>query len=200
MEPGCGHPPGFGGKLRYQLKQTDTAEPSADKEQKDRPLRGLATTAREQDPMQLTKYTDFALRTLIFLNAQEPGSRVTITQVAEHFDIPRNHLIKIVHHLAQEGYIDTVRGKGGGIRLGRPAKEINLRYLIEITEETLEPINCLRPPCPIAGHCELKPILHRAQEAFMEVLEGYSLADIRPDSNLLLGLLNWNPEDARFQA
>ena len=128
--------------------------------------------------MQLTKYTDFALRTLIFLGIQPAGERVTITQVSEHFEIPRNHLIKIVHHLAKEGFIDSVRGKGGGIKLGLPAEEINLRDLIQATEETLRPVNCAHPRCPIVGHCGLRGILFDAQEAFLNELSKHSLADL----------------------
>ncbi|WP_432696182.1 Rrf2 family transcriptional regulator [Marinobacterium sp. YM272] len=135
--------------------------------------------------MQLTKYTDFALRTLIFLGIQPSGERVTITQVSEHFDIPRNHLIKIVHHLAKAGFIDTVRGKGGGIRLGKPSAEINLRELVEATEETLRPVNCAHPCCPIAGHCNLQGILFGAQEAFLNELGKHTLADLcGSDSNM----------------
>lgn len=150
--------------------------------------------------MQLTKYTDFALRTLIFLGVQTPECRVTITQVSEHFDIPRNHLIKIVHHLGKEGYIDTVRGKGGGIRLGRPAREINLRQLVETTEETLKPVNCHRPSCPILGNCRLQEILFSAQEAFMQELEKYTLADICQQPGQLINLLSWSNESTHSQA
>lgn len=135
--------------------------------------------------MQLTKYTDFALRTLIFLGIQPAGERVTITQVSEHFQIPRNHLIKIVHHLAKEGFIDTVRGKGGGIRLGMPADQINLRELIQTTEETLRPVNCAYPRCPIVGHCGLSGILYDAQEAFLTELAKHTLAELcAPERNL----------------
>ncbi|MBS97363.1 MAG: BadM/Rrf2 family transcriptional regulator [Oceanospirillaceae bacterium] len=150
--------------------------------------------------MQLTKYTDFSLRTLIFLAVQEPESRVTITQVSDHFQIPRNHLIKIVHHLGKAGFIDTVRGKGGGIRLGMPAQEINLRTVVETTEETLQPVNCAAPRCPIMGGCGLQGMLFNAQEAFMRELEKYSLADITQRSSNLPQLLNWSSENARFQA
>ncbi|KEA61719.1 Nitrite-sensitive transcriptional repressor NsrR [Marinobacterium lacunae] len=141
--------------------------------------------------MQLTKYTDFSLRTLIFLGVQDPESRVTISQVSEHFQIPRNHLIKIVHHLGKEGFIDTVRGKGGGIRLGMPADQINLRTLVESTEETLKPVNCELPHCPIVGNCRLQGILFQAQEAFMRELSNYTLADICSAPEQIAQLLKW---------
>ncbi|GGB86180.1 transcriptional regulator [Marinobacterium zhoushanense] len=150
--------------------------------------------------MQLTKYTDFSLRTLMFLGVQEPDSRVTITQVSEHFQIPRNHLIKIVHHLGKEGFIDTVRGKGGGIRLGMPADKINLRTLVETTEETLQPVNCELPQCPIVGNCRLQGILYKAQEAFMRELANYSLADICKAPEQITQLLQWRSDQVRSHA
>jgi len=150
--------------------------------------------------MQLTKYTDYALRTLMFLGIQGSDSRVTITQVSDHFDIPRNHLIKIVHHLGKVGFIDTVRGKGGGIRLGMPAERINLRTLIETTEETLQPVNCGQPHCPIVGDCRLQGILFDAQEAFLRELGKYTLADICAEPDNMTRLLRWSGEHARPQA
>ncbi len=144
--------------------------------------------------MQLTKYTDFALRTLIFLGVQRSDERVTISQVSEYFDIPRNHLIKIVHHLGKLGYVDTIRGKGGGIRLGRALQDINLRAVVESTEETLTPVNCYSPRCPLAVGCRLKNALYNAQEAFMRELENYSLADLCQRPLEIEQLLHWSPE------
>lgn len=141
--------------------------------------------------MQLTKYTDFALRTLIFLGLQRSADRITITQVSEHFAIPRNHLIKVVHQLGKLGFVETVRGKGGGIRLGLAAEQINLRAVVEATEETLQPVNCEQPRCPIQHNCRLQQILFAAQEAFLSELARYTLADLcqQPDTlTQLLGL------------
>ncbi|MEH6627985.1 MAG: Rrf2 family transcriptional regulator [Motiliproteus sp.] len=133
--------------------------------------------------MQLTKYTDYAFRTLIFLGLQPPAELVTITLVSEHFDMPRNHLIKVVHNLGKLGYLETVRGKGGGIRLARPPSKINIRDIVEAMEEKLEPVNCHKPSCRIVTACKLRSVLAEAQEAFMTVLGNYTLADLqqRPD-------------------
>tara|TARA_R110001583_G_C5422878_1_gene388034 strand:+ start:78 stop:518 length:441 start_codon:yes stop_codon:yes gene_type:complete len=146
--------------------------------------------------MQLTKYTDYAFRTLIFLGLQKPAERVTISNVSEHFDIPRNHLVKIVNHLGKLGYIECLRGKGGGIRLARPAYKINLREVVEAVEETLTPINCHKPSCRIVASCRLKRIVDEAQEAFLAVFAQYHLSDLQQDPQQLTQLLRWYPQSA----
>ncbi len=143
--------------------------------------------------MQLTKYTDYAFRSLIFLALQKPAQLVTISDVAEHFDIPRNHLVKIINHLGKLGYIETVRGKGGGIRLARPASRINLREVIEAVEETLTPIDCRKAHCRILPACRLRGIMGEAQEAFMAVFERYHLSDLLQEPQQLEQLLKWVP-------
>ncbi|MFT5720841.1 MAG: Rrf2 family nitric oxide-sensitive transcriptional repressor [Motiliproteus sp.] len=143
--------------------------------------------------MQLTKYTDYALRTLIFVALQKPAQRVTISNVSEHFDVPRNHLVKIVNHLGKLGYIETVRGKGGGIRLARPATNINLRDVIEATEETLIPIDCQKEGCRIRSACRLSGIMAEAQEAFMGVFGRYHISDLVDNPERLEQLLKWYP-------
>ena len=143
--------------------------------------------------MQLTKYTDFAFRALIFLGIQKPAELVTITIVAKHFDIPRNHLVKIIHQLGKLGYVETIRGKGGGIRLARPASKISLREIVEAMEEKLEPVNCSKPSCPIVASCQLKGVLAEAQEAFLAVLGKYSLSDLQQHPEQLQKLLKIYP-------
>jgi len=143
--------------------------------------------------MQLTRYTDYAFRTLIFLGLQKPAELVTISIVSEHFDIPRNHLVKIVNHLAKLGYIEALRGKGGGIRLNRPATKINLRSVVEAVEETLTPINCHGPTCRILPSCRLVSIMDEAQEAFLAVLGKYHLSDLQQEPQRLEKLLRWFP-------
>ena len=101
--------------------------------------------------MQLTRFTDYALRTLTFL-AIQPGDRLsTITEVADTFAISRNHVVKIVHQLGIKGYIETVRGKHGGIRLGRAAVSINLRDVVMDMEHVLCPVDCKRENCRLSG-------------------------------------------------
>ena len=128
--------------------------------------------------MQLTRYTDYSLRVLIFLAIQTEAQRVTITDIAERFSISRNHLVKIVHRLGQLGYVHTTRGKGGGLALGAPAAEINLAEVVRNMEATLDPIDCAEPPCPVAPACRLKGVLNEARDAFLKVLANYTLADL----------------------
>jgi Rrf2 family nitric oxide-sensitive transcriptional repressor len=143
--------------------------------------------------MQLTRYTDYSLRVLIFLAIQPEGRRSTITEIADRFEISRNHLVKIVHRLGQLGYVTTIRGKGGGLCLGRPAAEINLAEVVRSTESTLDVVDCAEPLCPVAPACELKRVLNRARDAFLEVLAGFTLADLVANRDQLGTLLRVKP-------
>lgn len=129
--------------------------------------------------MQLTHYTDYSLRVLIFLSLQEDEQRITITDIARHFAVPRNHLVKVVHRLGQLDYIETIRGKNGGIRLALPADEICIGDVVRQMEATLDIVNCQSPsPCPIRSGCQLKSILNLAADAFLDVLDQYTVSDL----------------------
>lgn len=128
--------------------------------------------------MQLTRYTDYSLRVLLYLGIQEEGHRVTVSDIAERFDIARNHLVKVVHRLGQLGYIETIRGKGGGIVLGHDPGDIRLGAVVRDMEAKLEIIDCNNPPCPLACNCKLKGVLNQAARAFLDVLDLYTLADM----------------------
>jgi len=141
--------------------------------------------------MQLTRQTDYAIRVMMFLGIQQDDRLVTISDIAHHFDISRNHLMKIVHKLGQMEYIQTVRGKYGGLRLERNTKSVNLGVLVRDFETTLEVVDCQKLTCPIAGACDLKPVMQKAQEAFLAVLNEYTLQDLLSnpaDMRTLLGL------------
>ena len=140
--------------------------------------------------MQLTRYTDYSLRVLIFLAIRENNKRVTITHISDHFDIPRNHLVKVVHELGRLGYINTARGKNGGICLGLPADQIYISDVVEKMENTLEIVNCEAPsPCPLISNCKLKIVLKDATQAFMAVLSEYTIADLQATSSEIKVLL-----------
>lgn len=141
--------------------------------------------------MQLTRHTDFSLRVLIFLSLQEKNTLVTINEIAKHFRIVKNHLTKVVHQLALQGYIKTVRGKNGGICLAFPPNEINLGIIVKTMENNTEVINCQKPVCPLNNYCELKGILNEAQNSFFTTLEKYTLADISNQPHKIKKLLNW---------
>lgn len=130
--------------------------------------------------MKLTAYTDYALRLLMYV-AVHDDRLVPIKEVAEVFDISRNHLMKIVHELGKGGYLKTVRGKGGGFRLGKPAMDINLGALIRFTEDDPGLVECFgdeESNCNIVDSCMLAGVLQMALDSFFTVLDGHSLADL----------------------
>ncbi|MFT4927150.1 MAG: Rrf2 family nitric oxide-sensitive transcriptional repressor [Phenylobacterium sp.] len=137
--------------------------------------------------MKLTKHTDYAFRVLIYLAARQSGENIplaTIKEVTTAFDISRDHVMKIVQKLAKAGFIESVRGKQGGMRLGRDATEINLKDVVALMEVTLLPVNCSEPVCRIKPVCELSGILLSAQEQFLNHVGQYTLADIvKPNSD-----------------
>ncbi len=140
--------------------------------------------------MRLTLWTDYAFRTLIYVGTR--GDELsTIAQIAKSFDISKSHLMKIVNKLEQLGYIETVRGRNGGIRLGRPAADVNVGSVVRDTEEELAVIGCLEKVnfCPIERCCVLRGALHEATQAFLRALDGYTLADLlAPRSKLMMRL------------
>ncbi|MFM8331560.1 MAG: Rrf2 family transcriptional regulator [Candidatus Methylumidiphilus sp.] len=130
--------------------------------------------------MQLTQFTDFSLRVLIYLaRLPEPG-HATITEIADFYKISRNHLVKVVNNLGNEGFIQTIRGKGGGLRLGRPAHAIGIGEVVRVTEPNMDLVECFNlktNQCGIIRNCGLKSPLYEARRAFMAVLDKYTLAD-----------------------
>ncbi|MBT4490483.1 MAG: Rrf2 family transcriptional regulator [Rhodospirillaceae bacterium] len=143
--------------------------------------------------MHLTRYTDYALRTLIYLGINEDRT-CTIPEIAKRYNISRNHLMKIVHQLGTAGILETVRGRGGGIRLGQLPADLTVGSVVRITEENLNIVECFDPTrnqCQISASCVLASSLYQALGAFMEVLDKVTLADlIKPEKKLalLLGL------------
>src|SRR5690554_2053385 len=128
--------------------------------------------------MRLTLYTDYSLRVLMYLGLKRDGL-ATIAEVSESYGISRNHLMKIVHQLGLLGYVETVRGKGGGIRLARPAGAINLGEVVRRMEEDLALVQCFDPvaaKCRIESACVLRAVLGEALGAFLAVLDRYTLA------------------------
>ena len=129
--------------------------------------------------MRLTLWTDYALRTLIYVGTK--GEQLsTIAEIAESFGVSKTHLMKVVNKLGQQGYIDTVRGKGGGVRLRRPPAEICVGTVVRETEEDLAVMGCLAQGgfCRIEGCCVLRRALRQATVAFLRTLDGYTLADL----------------------
>ena len=142
--------------------------------------------------MRLTLHTDYALRLLIHV-AIADGKLITISDIAESFDISKQHLMKVANNLSRKGYLDTVRGRGGGIRLRRKPRDVNIGRVVRETEDKLDVIGCLgrRDYCPIERVCVLRGVMHDAIGAFLAVLDEYTLADlIKPQKALSLLLLD----------
>lgn len=142
--------------------------------------------------MRLTTYTDYSLRTLMYLAVRD-GERVTIDEIATAYDISRNHLTKIVHELGREGLLETTRGRGGGIRLAHAPADINIGAVVRRCEAPTALVECFGSgnACCVTSACILRSALAEAREAFMAVLDGYTLADlVRPRRALarLLGV------------
>jgi Rrf2 family nitric oxide-sensitive transcriptional repressor len=140
--------------------------------------------------MRLTLHTDYALRVLIQVGLND-GKLTTIKDIAHTFDISKAHLMKVVNDLSQKGYLDTVRGRNGGIRLMRDPRDINIGQVVRDTENQLDVIGCLEHNayCSIQRVCVLRGALRSATEAFLAVLDAHTLADLIKPQNALSSLL-----------
>lgn len=129
--------------------------------------------------MRLTVFTDYTLRTLIYL-ALRPGTLVTISEVAAAYHISNNHLMKVVHQLALSGDVTTVRGQHGGLRLARPASDINIGTVVRRAEPDLELMPCFgsQTACTIHPECVAVGAVEEALRAFLGTLDRFTLADL----------------------
>ena len=131
--------------------------------------------------MRLTRYTDYALRVLMYLGLKPAGELATIKEIAARYAISENHLMKVVHRLGRDGYIETLRGRQGGMRLAQDPAAINLGEVVRRCEDDMSLVECFDPEtntCPIAGACALPAVLDEALAAFLGVLERHTLADL----------------------
>ncbi|QEA39240.1 Rrf2 family transcriptional regulator [Pistricoccus aurantiacus] len=129
--------------------------------------------------MHITRYTDYSLRVLLF-TALKGEQRSTIAEIAERYDISRNHLMKVVQELNRKGYLQATRGKNGGLILKKRPEDINLGKLVRDTEQDLVLVECFGPAnrCVITPACRIKLLLAKALDAFFGVLDQYTLADL----------------------
>jgi Rrf2 family nitric oxide-sensitive transcriptional repressor len=133
--------------------------------------------------MRLTLHTDYALRVLMLLAASE--ERATIGAIADRYGISRNHLMKVVQRLVQLELVRSDRGRGGGLRLARPAEEIGIGAVVRALEETGTFVECFDAGsnrCRAAPACGLRGVLAGALDAFMAHLDGVTLADVMADA------------------
>lgn len=142
--------------------------------------------------MKLTTFTDYSLRVLMYV-ATRPEGQATIAEIARAFDISENHLVKVVHRLGIEGLLCNTRGRGGGLRLARPAGEINVADVVRRTEGAAVPAECFghsTATCAIASVCRLSGVLEAAVGAFYGVLARHTLADIVENRSQVAAILH----------
>lgn len=128
--------------------------------------------------MQITKFTDLGLRVLMYLTQEIGTSIVTINEIAQQFNVPRNHLIKVVTRLNKLNWVSTTRGRTGGLRLGVQPSELKLGNILRELENKTSLINCSEPPCVLSGQCNLKEILDHGLNSFYEEMNKYTLQSI----------------------
>lgn len=129
--------------------------------------------------MQLTRFSDISLRLLLLLASRDAASpTVTARATADSFAVPYTHMVKVVHLLGRNGLIFTTKGKGGGLRLGRPAHSIRIGDVLRMTEPDKAVIDCFTQPCPLRFECLLKQALDDALEAFYSHLDKFTLSDL----------------------
>lgn len=148
--------------------------------------------------MQLTTFSDYALRVLVYLGLQQ-DRLATIAEIAHAYKISENHLMKVVHHLAQQGYVETLRGKGGGLRLAHPPEQIGIGRVIRSTEGETSLLECLDAQqiiCCIQPSCRLMGILQEASTAMFAVFDKYTLADLLQSKATLNQLFKANTAES----
>lgn len=148
--------------------------------------------------MRLTKQSSYAVRTLMYC-AVNQAKLSRVGDVARAYSISEMFLFKLIKPLVTENMLHTIRGRNGGIRLARPASEISLLDVIKHTEDNFSLAECFgnnETLCPLVNNCELNKALNKALEAFFDVLDSYTIADLVQNKNLMLGALNIEPVKA----
>ena len=134
--------------------------------------------------MHLTKFTDYALRVLIYA-ALNDDRQITIQELTEKYQVPKNHLLKVVHKLSTIGLLSSKRGRGGGLTLGKDPTEITVGHVVRQFEPQLMMADCVNSRCVLLVGCELKIAFDKALVAFLDVLDSYSIADLTRESSRL---------------
>ena len=152
--------------------------------------------------MQLTQFSDYSLRVVLYL-ATQPDRLVTVREVSDAYGISSHHLVKVTTRLIELGVVVGVRGRSGGLRLGRPAQAINVGALVRATEPHFNLVECFDPAtntCPIDGACGLKGVLRDAQQAFLRELDRHTVAEFLPRAPALIRLWRSRREAERGSA
>jgi Rrf2 family nitric oxide-sensitive transcriptional repressor len=152
--------------------------------------------------MQLTAFTDYALRVLIYAAAR-PESRCLTADVATAFGISRHHVVKVVNELQHLGYLDTTRGREGGFALAKPPHRIRIGEVVRRTESTMTLVECFdrdTNTCPLTRACGLKGVVGEAFDAFLAVLDRYSLADLLAEPKWVTRVMALQPRSRHAHA
>ncbi|MET3697068.1 BadM/Rrf2 family transcriptional regulator [Bacillus oleivorans] len=140
--------------------------------------------------MRLTQFSDYSLRVLMFLATAPKDELSSIQQIADAYGISKNHLMKVTHQLGKWGFVETIRGRNGGLRLAKDPKDINVGEVVRHTEEDFHVVECFDTgACVLADICHLRGVLGKALQAFFEVLDEYTLADLTQNRSYLQTLL-----------
>jgi Rrf2 family nitric oxide-sensitive transcriptional repressor len=137
--------------------------------------------------MRLTDYTDYSLRTLMYLGLNR-DRLVTIQDIADTYGISKSHLMKVVHQLGITGLVETIRGRSGGLRLGKEPEAINIGAVVRRTEPDFLMVECFDRQvneCILSPSCELQGVLRRATAAYLAVLDEVTLEDLLRNRNNL---------------
>lgn len=132
--------------------------------------------------MQLTLYTDYSLRALLYIGGAD-GRMVTISEISNYYGVSRNHMVKVVQNLGALGYIKATRGKAGGLRLARAPEDIRISDVVRDTEPHMNIQECFEREtntCPLIDNCRLMGVLYKARQGFMDALAQHTLADMLP--------------------
>lgn len=141
----------------------------------------METCLIEVNAMKLTNYTDYSLRVLIFLATRNSNKLVNIKDIADTYSISKNHLMKVIYDLGKLGYVETIRGRNGGIRLGKGPEQIIIGEVIRKTEDDFNLVECFSKEtnnCILSPNCGLKHVLNKALSAYLAVLDQYTLQDV----------------------
>ncbi|PYZ97123.1 Rrf2 family transcriptional regulator [Alteribacter lacisalsi] len=147
--------------------------------------------------MQLTSYTDYALRLLLYAAVQPEGKLTSVKEVAKAYNISYNHLTKVTQELGRHGILETIKGRGGGIRLAIKPEDLPVGKVVRLTEDNSQYVECFdeeNNTCVLSPSCRLKGVLHEALNAYMAVLDRYTLKDITVNEKILRDLLNMKKE------
>ncbi|PLQ01039.1 BadM/Rrf2 family transcriptional regulator [Cupriavidus pauculus] len=132
--------------------------------------------------MQLTRFSDYALRLLMYVSRGDGTRPITIAEVGQQFDISHNHLVKVAARLSKLGWVSATRGRHGGLQLGPGAEKLSIGTILRELEGHKSVIDCSDPPCALNGNCRLKRALDQAEEAFYQALDGVTLAEVSGNS------------------